>query len=215
MTSPCIIDAHIHIAGTSAGGCWFHPRRLRAPGFRIMLRSLGIESAKIANHLDQALEERLAQAVEESPLEQAVVLAFDWARDGNGEPIKELSDFYVPNDYVFQLARKYPKFLPGASIHPFREDALEELHRCAKAGAVLVKWLPASQNFSPGDPRCTEFFEALQRLRMPLLCHTGSEGATRNLNKAWNDPRLLRRALEAGGTVIAAHCGMRSAPHDR
>ncbi|MBN1256620.1 MAG: amidohydrolase family protein, partial [Planctomycetes bacterium] len=38
---------------------------------------------------------------------------------------------------------------------------------------------------------------------------------TRNIDKAWNDPRLLHRALDLGVTVVAAHCGMRSGPHDR
>ena len=30
----------------------------------------------------------------------------------------------------------------GASVHPYRHDALDELERCVAGGAVLMKWLP-------------------------------------------------------------------------
>jgi len=199
----------------AAAGCWFHPRRLRAPGFRVMLWSLGISRREARTRLGTALRARLVRALEGAPsLSAGVVLALDWARDEAGEPRPDLTDFYVPNDYVLALAGAHEKVRAGVSVHPLRADAAEELHRCARAGAVLVKWLPTAQNFAPDDPRAAPFLAELARLGMPLLCHTGSEGATRNLNKAWNDPRRLRAALDAGVTVIAAHAGMRSFFHE-
>ncbi|MFH0910229.1 MAG: amidohydrolase family protein [Planctomycetota bacterium] len=227
------IDIHIHLAGAgapldpSASGaprahdpsgadCYFHPRRLKALGFRLLARSLGAPARELKADLTTVLREILLGLLrEESSLEKGVVLAMDWARDGKGEPLPDLTDFHVPNDYVLGLARACPKVLAGVSIHPFRPDAVEELNRCALAGAALVKWLPTAQNFSPADARALPFLREMARLGMPLLSHTGSEGATRNFNKAWNDPRLLRPALEAGVTVVAAHCGLRSFFLDR
>jgi predicted TIM-barrel fold metal-dependent hydrolase len=218
VTQAPVIDLHVHLAGVGAGGtgCWFHPERLRALPFRFMLRALGLPARQREEDLDAALRERLATSVRTAAgLDAAVVLAFDWARDAAGAPDRERSDFYVPNDYVLSLAAAVPELLPGVSIHPYRPDAVEELARCAEAGAVLVKWLPTAQNFSPADERCRPFYRELVRRGLPLLCHTGSEGATRNLDKSVNDPAVLRPALAEGVTVVAAHSGMRSGPQDR
>lgn len=211
-----MIDIHLHIAGDGAAGtgCFVHPGRLKSVGFRLILRSLGL-AAHERNDLDRALQRRLFAHLDgASSLEHAVVLAMDWTHDAHGTPLPDATDLHVPNDYVLELAARHPKILPGASIHPYRRDALDALCRNAEAGAVLVKWLPVSQNIDPASPRCRPFYQALARLGLPLLCHTGSEGATREINPAWNDPAVLRPALEEGVTVIAAHAGMRSLPHE-
>jgi predicted TIM-barrel fold metal-dependent hydrolase len=98
----------------------------------------------------------------------------------------------------------------GASVHPYRPDALAELERCVAAGAVLVKWLPIVQNINPADERCLPFYDALAHHRLPLLCHTGGEMSLPYLNFDYADPELLVPALRRGVTVIAAHCGTRS-----
>ena len=121
---------------------------------------------------------------------------------------------YVTNDYAAELARRHPKLLFGASVHPYRADAAAELERCAAAGAVLVKWLPPVQNIDPTDPRCLPFYDALVRLGLPLLCHTGGELSLPIVAPHTKDPALLVPALERGVTVIAAHCGTRSHPFE-
>ena len=58
-----------------------------------------------------------------------------------------------------------------ASVGPLPRgatEAVEELERCVKAGAVLMKWLPIVQNFNPADPRCEPFYEALAA-RTPII----------------------------------------------
>ena len=100
----------------------------------------------------------------------------------------------------------------GASVHPYRLDAVKELERCAAAGAVLLKWLPITQDIDPSDPRCFPLYEALAHHGVPLLAHTGGEKTLPNLDLRVADPALLLPALERGVTVIAAHCGTRSAP---
>jgi uncharacterized protein len=185
---------------------------------------------------EQALEARLARVIAEStPLDAAVVLAFDAVHDEQGQRDEAQTHLYVTNDYVMELVeRSSPtsvsrdaETLPadlgpasgamlfGASVHPYRRDALAELERCVRGGAVLMKWLPISQGMNPSHPRCIPFYEALAHYNLPLLCHTGGELSLPRLNDDLADPMLLREALARGVKVIMAHCGTRASPIDR
>ena len=97
------------------------------------------------------------------------------------------------------------------SVHPYRRDAVAELERCIAAGAVLLKWLPITQNIDPSDPRCIPFYECLAHHGLPLLSHTGGEKTLPNTNIDVATPALLEEAARRGVTIIAAHCGTRSA----
>src|SRR6185312_14728454 len=102
---------------------------------------------------------------------------------------------YVSNDYVIELAKRHRKVLFGASVHPYRKDAVAEIERCVADGAVLLKWLPIVQDFDPSDERCFPVYEALAHYKLPLLCHTGGERSLPNLNPHVADPLLLTPAL--------------------
>src|SRR5207245_6439938 len=99
----------------------------------------------------------------------------------------------------------------GASVHPYRKEAVAEIERCVRGGAVLLKWLPITQNFDPSDEPCIPVYEALAHYKLPLLSHTGGEKSLPTLNPHVADPMLLVPALKRGVTVIAAHCGTKSA----
>src|SRR5207302_1718005 len=102
-------------------------------------------------------------------IDAAVILAFDAVHDREGRLDAANTHLYVTNDYVIELCRRYPgKMRFGASVHPYRKDAVAEIERCIKAGAVLLKWLPIVQNFNPSDPRCIPVYEALAHHRLPL-----------------------------------------------
>ncbi|MBN2712451.1 MAG: amidohydrolase family protein [Planctomycetes bacterium] len=216
-SGPVYYDIHLHLAGCGCGGtgCWLNPKRKNSFAFSMIRRLNHISKTELDNMLEESLWGRIAGWLAEMPYYRVVALALDWARENDGELNKSLTDIYVPNDYVIRLAENNPQVLAGVSIHPYRKDALDELRRCAEHGAALVKWLPVSQNIDPSDPRSVEFCKLLAEYKLPLLCHTGSEGATRNINKEFNNPLVLKTALEQGGTVIAAHCGMRSLPIDK
>jgi predicted TIM-barrel fold metal-dependent hydrolase len=160
--------------------------------------------------LEHQADARLVETVCQTPeLDAAVALALDAVYDRAGRQDAENTHSYVSNDYAWELSQRYPKLPFGASVHPFRPDALAELERCVRPGAVLLKWLPVVQNFSPADERCLPFYEALAHHRLPLLCHTGGERMLPNLTTEVEDPTLLVPALKQGVTVIAAHCGSR------
>lgn len=165
---------------------------------------------------ERALEAKLAKTIARTPqLDAAVVLAFDAVHDRDGNLDAANTHLYVTNDYVIELARRHPRMLFGASVHPYRKDAVAEIERCVRAGATLLKWLPITQGFNPADERCIPVYEALAHYKLPLLSHTGGEHSLPQLDKSTADPMLLAEALRRGVTVIAAHCGTRSMPGER
>jgi predicted TIM-barrel fold metal-dependent hydrolase len=176
---------------------------------RFLRWRMGI-TAKDPETFESQDEARLLEAIEGTDgIEAAVVLALDAVYDRDGNRDETNTHFVVTNDYVAELAQRHPKVLFGASVHPFRKDALVELERCVQRGAVLLKWLPVVQNFNPSDERCWPFYEALAHHGLPLLCHTGGERMLPNVTTKVEDPALLIPALQRGVTVIAAHCGSR------
>ncbi len=183
-------------------------RLLRSLPFRFLRWnfSLGEPDETTDAKLEALLVSQLADCPE---LDAAVVLAFDAVYDKQGNRLDADTHLFLENDYVINLAKKHRQILFGASVHPYRKDAIAELERCAAAGAVLVKWLPITQGIDPTDPKCFEFYDALAHYKIPLLSHTGGETMLPNLNHL-ADPGLLMPAIRRGVTVIAAHCATRS-----
>lgn len=139
---------------------------------------------------------------------RAAILAFDRTYTRDGEVDERATTLHVPNDYVLRLARRYGDVVvPTCSVHPYRRDAVEELRRCARNGATIVKWLPNSMHFDPLEVP-PEYYAALRELDLTLLSHTGEEHsvAPPEPHQEWGNPLRLRAALDAGVRVIAAHC---------
>src|SRR5215208_1691920 len=210
-----IIDCHVHISALTPGHGSMSSKLLDSIPFRFMQRRLGLAGRD--EKTERALEAKLAETIDGTEkLDGAVVLAFDAVHSEDGAMDLSKTHLYVTNDYVIELAARHPKMLFGASVHPYRRDAVAELERCAKAGAKLVKWLPLTQDFNPADPKCFPFYEALAHLKIPLLSHTGFEQSLPTIRPDVADPMLLMPAIERGVTIIAAHCGTKSTPwnHD-
>ena len=130
----------------------------------------------------------------------------DGVYDQNGRLNQAQTDFLISNDYVLKTARAYPnEFLAGVSINPQRRDAVEEVHRCADAGATLVKVLPNAQQFDPADTRYKAFYRTLAERKLPFLSHVGYEFSLIGKDQSLGDPDRLNLALDEGATVIAAH----------
>jgi predicted TIM-barrel fold metal-dependent hydrolase len=124
----------------------------------------------------------------------------------DGRLNQQATEFLISNDYVLKQAQTFSNdFLAGVSINPQRVDAIEELHRCAEGGAVLVKVLPNTQQFDPARHQYQKFYRALAALGLPLLSHVGYEFSLIGKDQSLGDPNRLRTALEEGTTVIAAH----------
>jgi uncharacterized protein len=157
---------------------------------------------------DKAIERILLDHVTGAQsIDRAVVLAFDQYHTDDGKAVGPRrhrwhygSDLYVSNTYVRQTWRHHPnRILFGASIHPYRRHgnvtALDMLDEVAKAGAVLVKWLPVSQNIDAEDPRAVDFLRRAAELHIPMLIHYGSEAALGTMHSRLTDPAPLLRTL--------------------
>ncbi|MBL4771431.1 MAG: amidohydrolase family protein [Planctomycetes bacterium] len=207
-----LIDVHMHLAGRGLGSdCWVNPRMLsrRYPGawgrFQAYL-SAGHLSEQDPDPLFAQGAIRLAAAL---PIPgQFHMLAFDYACDGEGQPLPEFSAFHVPDAYAIETTGNAgPRFHPVVSIHPARSDAIERLGEAAAAGGVLVKWLPSAQNIDPDNPAWGPFYAEMKRLGMILLVHCGREEAMETGD--WGhlaNPLRLRRPLGMGLRIIVAHC---------
>jgi predicted TIM-barrel fold metal-dependent hydrolase len=203
-----LVDCHVHLAALPDGdnGCYISPKMLRSPLFRYLLwkHQLSPSNPREANrkYLDDLLTELRASR----HVQRAVLLGMDGVYEQNGRLNQAHTDFLISNDYVLNIARANPnEFLAGVSINPQRRDAVEEVHRCADAGATLVKVLPNAQQFNPADLRYKAFYRTLAERKLPFLSHVGYEFSLIGKDQSVGDPDRLRPALEEGATVIAAH----------
>jgi hypothetical protein len=206
-----VIDIHVHFGapGNAASGCSWSKAFERSPAYlavRLVTKSL-FRKITIGDSRRNTLEVVNGSRY----VRRAVVLALDEVYDSGRRARPERTHLFVRNSVIAALARDDPRVLFGASIHPLRPDWEDEIDSCLENGAVLCKWIPSSQQIDPSSPACVPFFRKLAGEGLPLLCHVGSEGAippfdrrSQNLNR----PSLLRTALEAGVTVIAAHAAL-------
>lgn len=204
-----VIDVHVHLAGLGAGGtgCHVSTKMKRTLVYQILKRFVDFDVND--PDVDRIYAARLASLIRSAEhIDRAVVFAMDGVRDANGALDLEKSHMYVPNDYLFEACRTHPEFLPGASVHPGRPDAIDELERVHALGAVLIKWLPPLQLFDPSLPEYHKFYQALARLKLPLLGHTGCEHTFPNMVQEYGHPEKYQAALDEGVTVIFAHCGV-------
>ena len=167
-------------AGSSAQpglDSYVSPRAFHGLLFRFLTSRLGIHSGLRSG---PAFDEQLRRAyathlMDCSSIDALVLLAFDDVHDDEGValgptavPGRPGSDTYSSNTFVHRHCLGHPdRFLFGASIHPYRPDAVDALHEVAGAGAVLIKWLPVNQNIDPADPRTMAFLRAAGELGMP------------------------------------------------
>lgn len=205
-------DTHAHLVGRGIGSDCFiseelvsrlHP--VKNFQYELYAAAAGL-STDLATpdsaYLDRLLElHRLA-----NPTGRIVLLAFDMHVDNDGKEVRSHSEFYTPNDYVLDVARKNPDVVPCCSVHPYRKDALDRLTRAIDGGARAMKWLPNAMGIDLADPRCVPLYELLAAKRVPLITHTGDEQAVdaREAQKLGH-PNLLRAPLERGVIVVAAH----------
>ena len=214
IDSAKLVDHHVHIAGLGVGGTnafvnpkmltWRHPfHRLK---LKVYMSSAGVADEQKADPQAVARLTSLVASIKDHGKHR--ILAFDkhYRRDGSVNLAK--TEFYVPNEYVFELGERHPElFVPNISVNPYRLDAIAELEKWARRGARIVKWLPNAMGIDPSDPKCDLFYEKMKELDLILLSHGGEEKAVEaEEDQKLGNPLLLRRALDHGVKVIVAHC---------
>ncbi|MGA6829289.1 amidohydrolase family protein [Nitrospira sp. NS4] len=207
-TDKSLIDCHVHLAALPEGdnGCHISPRMLKSPLFRFLFWKHGLSVDRPREANEKYLEDLLVELRASRHVQKAVLLGMDGHYDSSGALSLEHTDLLVSNDYVLKAARAHPnELLAGVSVNPQRRDALDEVHRCADAGATLVKVLPNAQQFDPADPKYKPFYRALAERKLPFLSHVGYEFSLIGKDQSVGEPDRLRVALDEGATVIAAH----------
>jgi len=202
-----IYDFHVHLFGVGDGGtgCWLSEKHRKHWNYSLFRKLLGLREGQV----DQDYVRTLVRQLSASSTSKAVLLAHDGRYDLRGNCDHEATDVYVPNDYLFRVVAAHPElFIPCISINPKRRDALEELDRCATAGARVMKIHPPIQDVDPAEPRFRPFYRRVAELGVLLMIHTGMEPAPGVSCQALGDPARLLPALEEGCTVIASHAGM-------
>lgn len=212
------IDMHVHqadinlMSAKSPQGRNFRSNRhLNRMSRRI---SAELASVKAEGELNEKWAQRLVAWVRESQLDKVVLLALDAVYDDAGNPCPEKTILQVENEFILSTIENKPEFIFGASIHPYRKDAVAELERLHKKGASLVKWIPSAQYIEPDNKLCYPLYEALAHYGIPLLSHTGMEHTLGTRRLSYNHPKRLISALEKGVKVIAAHCGVHLFLHE-
>lgn len=203
-----ILDMHCHTAGIGAGGsgAWISDEMRNSWKFGLYIRVFGSNEKEVKAEGDQILMDVIARSIRDSVhVDGVVILAMDAPYTDDGELDKASGEVFVPNRFVGQTVKQYPELYFGASVHPNRSDALEELTWSKENDAVFVKWLPNIQNIDPSEERYVPYYEKLIELNLPLLTHVGDEDSFSKTNNALGDPQLLGLALKLGVRVIAAH----------
>ena len=199
---------HCHVAGLGKdkSGCYISDRLARSWKFGFYLRGFGISRRELREKGDSLCADRISEALAKSAhVSRAVLLAMDGAVDSNGALDLKRTEFYVPNEFVAAAVAHHTNLLFGASINPYRPDAVARLDWAATNGAILMKWLPSIQLIDPADERLIPFYNRMAELRLPLLVHTGTEHSFTWARDDFADPERLCLPLSLGVTVIAAH----------
>jgi mannonate dehydratase len=207
-------DCHVHVAGVGDGntGVWIAPqmRSLWHPWQSLQHRFyLNASCTEREGNVDEDFVRRLLHYLDVFPRQaKAMLLPFDFFHDEQGAPRQDLSSFFIPNDYVAGLAKRFSdRFEWICSIHPYRAAAVDALHWSVRHHARAVKWLPSAMGVDPASSKCDRFYQALARSDLPLLSHGGEEKAVAGGSiSEFNNPLRLRRALDQGVRVIVAHC---------
>lgn len=203
-----ITDMHCHIAGIGAGGsgALVSERLRRSPRFALYLRAFGVTAADLERRGDELIPDRVAELAAKSRfVNKVVILALDGVIGPGGELDPARTEVYVPDEFAAAAAARHKNLLYGASVNPYRKDALPRLRRAKARGAVLVKWIPSVMEIDPADPALAPFYKELIRLGLPLLTHAGQERSFSAARDELGDPERLRLPLKLGVTVIAPH----------
>src|SRR5665647_1425913 len=204
------LDVHVHLmaADSEKHKCFVSPPMRKSVTAWYLSKMAGVSLRVSDEVFDLAYADHLAKLVREARyLDKALVFAMDGLYDtaGNLDPRTEA---LVSNDWTIEAVRRHRDvFVFGASIHPARPDALDELDRCAEAGAVCVKWVPPSMGMDPGDERFAPFYQRMKEHGMVLTSHTGYEHSVFVVDQTLGDPERLRLPREIGLTVVAGHAG--------
>jgi uncharacterized protein len=202
------LDIHVHLFGMGDAGSGCRLSKTTTEGLLFKYMAAKMKLRDRAKTIDEGYVLALAEQVEKSGLDKAVILAQDAVYDQRGKPDWDKTHFYIPNDYLLQVVARYSeRMIPCVSINPERADAIEELERCAAKGARILKIHPPIHGVDLAEKKHAKFFRRCADLKTIVMVHTGHEHSAPIFDIGLANPRKLELALDSGCTVVACHCG--------
>lgn len=203
-------DYHVHLLGIDGSkDTYINPdmssftKPINRVRYEVFMHASKIDDINLS--LSQYTK-RLIDLAEHMPKTKMFLYAFDTFHHQDGKEDLSKSDFYISNKLVVNMAKQHPNYFePVISIHPNREDALEELSKWHKQGVQFVKWLPNAMNINPLDKSIKPFYEALNKYNMVLIVHAGDEHAVSSATQDYGNPLNMKPALDLGTKVVMAH----------
>ena len=142
-----LIDCHVHLAALPEGdnGCYISPKMLKSPLFRFLLWKHGLSPDKPRKPTANTWMICLSNCAPPDRCNERSCLGWTACMTmRESSPARRPISSAMITSYK-PLAPIRTSSFPGVSINPQRRDAVEEVHRCADAGAALVKVLPNAQ----------------------------------------------------------------------
>ncbi len=197
-----VIDAHVHTYPTSAIG-------MQATGGMSMSGCTGTVQELLAlmsvGGIDKAAMMNMTPVAD---MREAALAA------GKGTPQEVAAQMIERmkrrNDWSCQTAREQPSLVAFIGLDPSMgpEDAVAEVHRCRKQGAVGIKLHPSSQRHNPDDRSLWPVYAEAEALEMPVLSHGGVFPVDPESSE-FSRPRAFARVLESFPKLrfVLAHMG--------
>jgi len=106
----------------------------------------------------------------------------------------------------FAIEHNQGKFISFGSVHPFADNAVQEIERLYSIGIKGIKFHTGHQCFSIEDKRCIPVFEKIGELKMITVIHCGISMKS-PLNQVF--PENVSRVIKhfKGAPFICAHMG--------
>lgn len=217
-----INDNHAHLCGTGIGdGCFVNPlfHMITHPKkyihYKVFESACGLskceeekKSEEYIKRLENLIDD-VSNITKNAIPYKMTLLAMDYWYDEDGLKREDKTAISCPSEYVIDTCNKNPKnFSPCVSVHPYRKDALEVLDKYGRSGISVVKWLPNSMNIDMNSDKLIPYYDVMRNHNMKLLAHVGDEHSVDcgHMNNTFGNPLLLRKPLECGVKIVAAHC---------
>lgn len=202
---------HIHIASLDkSNGSYIDPKFKNSLVAKHFYKSLGLNKKIITelpdNEIDLLIMQNFCRLIDESKVDKVMLLGLDAAYSESGKILMNKTKMITSYNFLKKIAQVSSKITFAPSVHPYRNDAIDELYKFKEEGVKVIKWIPAAQNISPDSDKCIPFYETMKKLKLTLLTHTCIEHAVVSFPQGLNDMHRLKLPLSIGVNVIAAHC---------
>jgi predicted TIM-barrel fold metal-dependent hydrolase len=174
---PFVMDVHVHMDDQVSGITQTDFEKFRTMLYRPWTHVYNGEGTRIPRpDINTPSVEDLIKFMDQEGVDVSVIMPSDHRRVASPDD-KVSQARATPNEFIAEIARKYPTRLIGIAGHdPLRDEwkAAPELERCVKElGMRGMKLYPPYDNFDAYAERLFPVYAKALELEFPLTFHTG------------------------------------------